>query len=260
MALLLLAGCGGPAKTPVAATVNGYPISVAQLDLELSNAGVPNAKDPAVRRAALQRIIVRRLLAAEAQKSHLEATAQAQALKAALLDSWRANLAEAATVSAAKPPTDQEVDAFIGAHPELFSGRMVYLVDRLTVVGPASADLLNALKPTATLEAAEAVLKSHGVEYQRSVAQLDSASMSPAIGSQIAKLPPNEPFILPSKTGIDIARVRASKAQPISGVDAQRVARILMITQQRAKLMSDKLAALRKDAKITYGEGYQPGR
>src|SRR5205085_12502430 len=90
LAILALAGCdqlkgaAGGGGSPVAATVNGDRISAAQVDAELRAAGDEAAvKNATIRQVAVQRIIARKLLAAEAKKQKLDATPDATLLKTA---------------------------------------------------------------------------------------------------------------------------------------------------------------------------------
>src|SRR5690348_3094737 len=100
LALLLLGGCdrlglGGSAdKGPVAVTVDGDKVTVAQLDAELKASEVPDAQNPEVRRAALQRIVLRKLLANEAREKKLDQSPDVAHLKEAAVENLEASLVQ----------------------------------------------------------------------------------------------------------------------------------------------------------------------
>ncbi|MBX3482159.1 peptidyl-prolyl cis-trans isomerase [Phenylobacterium sp.] len=258
LAVLIAAGCnkiGAAPSGPVAATVNGEAITVSQLDAELKASETPNATDPKVRNAALQRIVARKLLAQSAREQKLTDAPGAALLKAAAVETWEASLAQARAV-AGPDPTPEEAKAYMAAHPELFAGRTAYLVDQLVLPGQPPEAVARALEPANTLEAVEAVLKQYNSPYRRGTAELDSLSAPPELVRKVAGLAPGELFVLPARQGLTINRVRASKVQPVTGDAAVGLAQGMLRDRRRGQALDTLVKRLDGAAKVTYGEGF----
>jgi EpsD family peptidyl-prolyl cis-trans isomerase len=266
LALLLLGGCdrlglGGSAdKGPVAVTVDGEKITVAQLDAELKAAEVQDAQNPEVRRAALQRIVLRKLLAKEARARKLDESPDMAHLKEAAVENLEAGLVQRDTLKAVAEPTDAEVQAFMAANPQMFAGRTVYLVDRLILPAQPDAATAAALEPANTFEAVMKVLDERKVPYRRTREQIDSLRTIPNIAQQIAKLPPRMPFVLPTPPGVSVNVVLASQQQPVMGQNALALARQALTNQRRQKAVADRVEGVTKaaEAKIVYAPEYAP--
>jgi EpsD family peptidyl-prolyl cis-trans isomerase len=251
-AAALLAGCSSGGKDdPVLAKVGAEQVTASQVETEMRAAGVANPSDPALRKAALDQIVVRKLMAQAAREEKLTQTREAMILKAAAVESHEAGLERTAILAKVAKPTPAEADAFVKAHPEMFAERTGYLIERLTVPTPPDPALIEALKPTKTLEAAEAVLKSRNIAYRRGVDQLDTLRAAPQLTAAIRGLPAGEPFVLPEGGGFIIGVVRGSKVQPVPPADAAKIAGELILAQRSAKAMQDRLEALKKD-KVSY--------
>lgn len=258
--LLATTGCGpGPtAKGPLAATVAGETITVAQLDAELRAAGAPNNADAKIRNAALNQIVIRKLAAKAARDAKLDKTPDAILLKNAAVETFEAGLERDATLARIAPPTQAEAEAFVQSRPEMFARRTAYLVDRLQLSARPDADLAKALEPANTFEEVEAVLKARRAPYRRSVEQLDSLRMDPKLSARIASVPTGAPFVLPTAPALSINRIRASKPQPLTGEAAVGLARQALLDQRRAEALTQRLKDLKAAAadRISYGSGY----
>jgi EpsD family peptidyl-prolyl cis-trans isomerase len=262
LALAALTGCDKvPAgKAEVAARVYGEKITVPELDAELKAAGVPDVNDPNLRREALQRIILRKLLAKSAHDQKLDRDPSYPALKMAAIETFDAGLAQRAALDKAVAPTLQDASAFVAQHPEMFAQRTVYLVDELLVAQQPDPGLVAALEPVNDFDAIEKILQDRRVAYRRGADQLDTVRMDPNLSLQIARLPAGAAFVLPSPTGFVIARVRASKVQPVTGEPATTVASSILTAQRKQKAVNDAVEALRTAAKanISYSGDYTP--
>jgi len=252
LAALAAAGCQ-PAndKNPVLARVGSEKITQADVDAELKMNGVKQTDDPKVRRAALEQIINRELFAREARERGLTNNAQAQAIREATVETFEASLARAALAAEAKKPTPEEVASYIQAHPEKFADRRVYLVERLRAQGQPDAAVLEALKPTQTLEAAEAVLRDRKIPYRRTLDELDTLRAATEVARSLGALRPGEPFVLPEPGGFSVGRVRQQQARPLDGGEAKTVAAAILIAERQGKAIAERLRALRAE-KVTY--------
>lgn len=258
VAAVILAGCSqsAPGKD-VAAIVSGETITVAELDRELANAGVGEKVDPRVRRMALEEIISRKLLAKAARAEGFNKTPGALEAKRVADEAFDANLDRINTVARAPVPTDAEVKAYVAARPEQFERRTGYLIEQLQVPQRHTPDLFEALRPTKTLEEAEAVLKSRRMPYRRVLLPMDTLRTDPRLSAAVAKLPPGEPFVLPGVSSFTINRVRQSQVKPVTGTQAEAVAKELMRAERVNKALRERLDTLRKE-QVVYGPDFAP--
>ena len=253
-AALVMAGCGAGAGGDVVAKVGAEKITKAQLDAELTLSGAADPTNPAVRKAMLEQIVARKLLAQEARAEKLDKSAEAAALRIAAIETYEANLERSAMMSTVPKPTDADATTFIQAHPEMFGERTGYVIERLNVVTKADPALVQALEPAKTLEAVESVLTQRGIAYTRSVSQVDTLQAAPQLTATLRRLQPGEPFVVPEPNGFTVGRVRDSKVQPLAGPAAVRVASEIVYSQRQTTKMKERLDAL-KAKKVTYVDG-----
>jgi peptidyl-prolyl cis-trans isomerase C len=258
MAAVIVAGCsqGAPGKD-VAAIVAGETITVAELDHELASMSPAAAKDPAARRALLEAIVVRKLLAKAARAEKLNKTPGALAAKRIADESFDANLDRLNTIARTPAPTPAEVQAYIAAHPEMFAQRTGYLIEQLQVPRRHTPELFEALRPTKTLEEVETILKARKLPYRRVVLPMDTLRADPRISEAVAKLPPGEPFVLPGATSFTVNRIRDSQMRPVTGRPAETIAAERLRTERVAKALRDRLATLYKE-QVVLGPDFAP--
>lgn len=256
LAALVLVGCssGGPGKD-VAAVVGGETITIAELDRELAISGVAKAADPAARKAALDEIVLRKLLAKAARAQGLDKSPDALQAKRIADESFNANLERIATIAKAPKPTPDEVKAFIASRPEQFARRTGYLIDQLQVPQAHTPDMVAAFLPTKTLEEAEAVLKARQMPYRRVVLPMDTLRTDPRLSAAVAKVPTGEPFVLPGADSFTINRIRGSQVQPLTGPQAEAVAREMIHAERINKALKDHIDALRRE-QVVYGPAF----
>ena len=252
VATLAIAGCGKSGNGPaVLATVGGEKITQAELDAELRVGGVAQADNPAVRRAALEQIVTRKLLVRVARAEGLGKTAEARVIKAAAMESVDAGLALGAIQAKVKSPTPAEAQAYVQAHPERFAERSGYIFDQLRASVPLDPALVTALRPTKTLEEVESILRARGIPFRRSVQGLDTLRANPQLSAAIRKLPPGEPFVSNDPGGFTVSRVRQSAVQPVVGAPANAIAADLLLADRRSQAINGQIAALRTKL-VTY--------
>lgn len=258
LAAVIVAACspGAPGKD-VAAVVAGEKITVAELDREVANSGAPKPGDPAVRRAVLDSIIARKLLAKAARAEKLDKTPEAMAAKRVADETFDAGLDRVATIARTPRPTPAEVKAYIAAHPEMFAQRTGYLIEQLQVLQPHTPDMFEDLRPTKTLEQAEAVLKARQMPYRRVVVPMDTLRADPRLSEAVAKLPAGEPFVLPGAGGFTVNRVRGSQVSPVTGRPAEAIAAERIQSERINKALRDRLNTLHKE-QVTYGPDFAP--
>jgi EpsD family peptidyl-prolyl cis-trans isomerase len=255
-----LAGGGGAPTGQVVATVDGEEITSLQLRAELGNFG---SRDPAVMKAAqqqaLQRIILRKLLAKEAREEKLDKgsdyTIQVERGQETLL----AQLYQRKLASKVTPATKAEAEAFVAANPARFSQRKVLFVDQV-IAAPNKIEP-ERLRPLKTLDEVKAMLDAEGVQYQANAVVLDTLTANPQLVEGVNNLPPGEVFVIPQGGGtLVFNHVNASRAVPFTGELATNYAMNILRQQKAQETVAKQVEALRKAAepKIQYNDAFKP--
>lgn len=264
---LALSGCdqvkklmgGGKATGQVVATVDGEEITSLQLRTELGNFG---SRDPEVMKAAqqqaLQRIIMRKLLAKKAREEKLDKgtdyTLQVERGQEALL----AQLYQRKLASKAGQPTKAEADSYVTNNPQRFAQRKVLFVDQ--VIAAPNKISPDRLRPLKTLDEVKALLDGEGVQYQTNAVVLDTLSADPRLVQGIANLPPGEIFVIPQGGAILFNHVSDSRAVPFTGDMATAYAMNALRQQKAGMLVNKQVTDMRKaaESKITYNDAFKP--
>lgn len=264
---LSLSGCdqvkklmgGGKASGQVVATVDGEEITSLQLRTELGNFG---SRDPEVMKAAqqqaLQRIIMRKLIANKAREEKLDKgtdyTLQVERGQEALL----AQLYQRKLASKAAQPTKAEAEAYVTANPARFFQRKVLFVDQ--VIAAPNKISPERLRPLQTLDQVKALLDSEGVQYQTNAVVLDTLSADPRLVQGIANLPPGEIFVIPQGGAILFNHVSDSRVVPFTGDMATAYAMNALRQQKAGEVVTKQITDMRKaaESKIVYNPAFKP--
>lgn len=264
---LTLSGCdqikklagGGKASGQVVATVDGEEITSLQLRSELGNFG---SRDPEVMKAAqqqaLQRIILRKLLAKKAREEKLDKgtdyTLQVERGQEALL----AQLYQRKLASKAAQPTKAEADSFVTNNPARFAQRKVLFVDQ--VIAAPNKIAPDRLRPLKTLDEVKALLDGEGVQYQTNAVVLDTLSADPRLVQGIANLPPGEIFVIPQGGALLFNHVSDSRSVPFTGDMATSYAMNALRQQKAGDLVTKQVTDMRKaaESKIVYNDAFKP--
>lgn len=259
---LALAGCGSKdAPTgQVVATVDGVEITQSELNAELGGRRAPNAEaQKQLQQAVLEQMIARVLLAKAAKDQKVDQTPEGAVAKQRAEQTVMINLLESKLGKAATQVAPEEVEQFISSNPDLFANRRIYLVDQIIVPSP-SPQLLKALEPLNTMDEVRAELAKNSLPNNIAMGTVDSLSLGPDAAKQIAGLAPNTVFIIPSPGAVRINHVRETQSSPITGEDATRVGRELLVrTRASAQVQNGINAILREGrAKVQYNAAFKP--
>jgi EpsD family peptidyl-prolyl cis-trans isomerase len=257
--VVLVAGCQKEATGQVAAVVNGEEITLQEVNAELSSMQLPQGVDKTqAQKAALQRIVDRRLLAQAARDDGLDKTPEFLIRRRQLEDALLVQLLSQRVGRSVAVPDAKAIDAFAERNPALFSGRTIFTVDRIQFAAPADTAKLKALQGDHSMDAVASRLRQLGIEFSRDAGQLDSARLGQERLNQIRSLPPGEPFVLAENGVVTVAVITGSKPQPIEGDQARPAAVQLLRNQSLSAAMQQRLEAQKGKAKIEYQDSFSP--
>jgi peptidyl-prolyl cis-trans isomerase C len=256
---LLASACNKKAEGQTVAVVNGEEITAAELNAELGSAKIPEGADKnQVRARLLQTMIDRRLLAQQAKTDGLDKTPEYLNRQRNMTEDVHISMLAARQIDTAQLPANSEIERFQTSHPWMFAQREQWNLEQLRFALPANAAVKAKLDQAKSLEELSKALTDSGITFNRQKNRLDTAVIPQSIYGQLATLRAGEPFIIPVG-GQAVASVIVSREPtPLIGEQAKPIAVAAMRREQAAKLMQNRLSALRQTAKIEYKEGYAP--
>ena len=256
---LLAAGCGKEATGQVAAVVNGEEITLQEINAELGSSAVPDdANREAIQRAALERIIDRKLMAGQAIEDGLDKTPDYLLRQRQLTDALLVQLMRQASERSLSVPDQREIDKFITDNPTLFSNRKIFNMDRIRFPAPADVTRLTPLEDDQSMAEVAATLDSLGIDYERDETTLDSALMGVERLNRIQALPAGEPFLLTENGVVVVGVLTGSSDAPMSTEQARPFAVQAMRNQQLMTSFTERLQRARSAAEIEYQESFRP--
>jgi len=259
---LMLASCGHKAKAPkgqVVATVDGQEITAAQLRLEVGDAPNNPAQAALAQKAALQNLVTRKLLVAEAKKRDLEKSPIAAMLRARAEDMALVQLLQMNIAGKVPKVSDEEVRDFISAHPATFAQRRLISVDQL-LVPQIDSKLIKQMEPLKTMPDVEALLNANKIQFVRSAAVLDTLNLNPDVATKIAGMGTDDIMVMPNGAGAQVARITSTRIEPLSGDEAEKIARLLLMRQRGATQVREALTQIVKNgqSKVSINPDYLP--
>ena len=256
---LLASACNKKAEGQTVAVVNGEEITAAELNAELGSAKIPEGADKnQVRARLLQTMIDRRLLAQQAKTDGLDKTPEYLNRQRKMTEDVLISMLAAPQIDTAQLPANSEIERFQASHPWMFAQREQWNLEQLRFALPANAAVKAKLDQAKSLDELSKALTDSGITFNRQKNRLDTAVIPQNIYGQLATLRAGEPFIIPVG-GQAVASVIVSREPtPLIGEQAKPIAVAAMRREQAAKLMQNRLSALRQTAKIEYKEGYAP--
>ena len=258
-AVVVLAGCQKEATGQVAAVVNGDEITLQEVNAEMSSMQVPQGADRVqIQKAALQRVIDRRLLAQAARDDGLDKTPEFLVRRRQLEDALLVQLLSQRVGRSVAVPDTKAIDAYTKQNPAVFSGRTIFTIDRIQFAAPADPTKLKALQDDHSMDAVASRLQQLGIEFNRDTGQMDSAQLGQERLDRIRSLPAGEPFVLADNGLVTVAVITGSKPLPIEGDAARPAAVQLLRNQSLTAAMQQRLAAQKAAAKIKYQDAFLP--
>lgn len=258
---LLVSGCHKEPKGQIIAIVNGDEVSMQELNAELQGVRVPDTADrEKLRKQVLQRLVDRKLIVQKAREQGLDKTPEFIAQQRRLEENLLVSLLGQKIASTVPMPDDRDIAQYIGDNPTQFGGRQRLLLDQIQFAAPKDVKLLLTLKDAHTLDELAAGVQKLGLGFTRGKGVIDTGRLDPQLVSVINKLPPGEPFVLPSNgqyvASVIVGRDSTPTPTPIARqAAAEMVRRKELIAESKAQV-----ARARSTAQIQYQPGYEPDK
>ena len=261
IAALLVTGCQKTPKGQVVAIVNGDEISQAELNAELQGVQIPDSADrDKLRRQVLQRLVDRKLIVQKAREQGLDKTPEYVAQQRRLEENLLVSMLGQKIAATVPLPDDRDITQYIADNPTQFSGRERLLLDQIQFQAPKDVKRLLTLKDAHSLDDIAAGVQKLGLSFSRGKGVIDTGRLDPKLVSVINKLPPGEPFILPSN-GQYVASVIVGRDSTPTPAPASRQAAAEMV--RRNELIAEskaQVARARSTAEIQYQPGFEPDK
>ncbi len=255
--LLILAACQSKPEGQGVAEVDGRAITTQGLDAELADAP-PGVDRLAYRKAILPQLVDRALLAQAARKMGLDKTPEFTAQRERHEQKLLVEMMARKLANTVPVPNVQAVDAYVAAHPYEFAQRQKFYVDQIRFAPPARTEALLALGQFKTLDALADGLTRNATPFTRDHVLIDSAFLDPAVAAQVAKQAAGDPILLPYNGIYTANAILQRMPAPVNGQDARGLAAEILRRKAIADVLGQTLQKARKDAKITYQQGYAP--
>ncbi len=256
---VLLAGCDKEPEGQVAAVVNGEEITLQEINAEVGDAKIPEGIDKEViQKAALSRIVERRLLAQSAREEDLDKTPEYLIRSRQLEESLLVQLLGKRAERTFRVPDQQAIDKYMSENPSMFAGRTVYTIDRIQFPFPGNMEQLKSLEDDHSMAAVATRLDTLGIKYQRGLAKMDSAQLGQKRLDQIKALPEGEPFVIPENGLVTVAVITDENAVSTDGADMGPMALQAMRNQELAKALQERLKQARAKGEIKYQPRFEP--
>ena len=258
---LLITGCHKEPKGQILAIVNGEEISIQELNAELQGARIPDSVDRnALRKQVLQRLIDRKLIVQKAREQGLDKTPDYIAQQRRMEENLLVTLLGQKIASTVPMPDDRDITQYIADNPTQFSGRERLLLDQIQFGAPKDVKQLLTLRDAHNLEDLAAGIRRLGLPMSRGRGVIDTGRLDPQLINMINKLPPGEPFVLPSNgqyvASVIVGRDATPTPAPVAkAAAAEMVRRKELVAESKAQV-----ARARSTAEIQYQPGYEPDK
>ncbi len=260
-ASLLVTGCHKEPKGQILAIVNGEEISLQELNAELQGVQIPdNADRKLLRKQILQRLIDRKLIVQKARDQGLDKTPEYVAQQRRLEENLLVSLLGQKIAATVPMPDDRDITQYIADNPTQFSGRERLLLDQIQFAPPKDVKQLLTLRDAHTLDELAAGVQRLGLAFSRGKGVIDTGRLDPQLISVINKLPPGEPFVLPSNgqyvASVIVGRDKTPTPNNIGKLYAAEMVRRKELTAESKA----QVTLARKTAEIQYQPGYEPDK
>lgn len=267
---LAVSGCGKESKAEqkiekgqVVASVNGKDVTIYELNTELQGVNLPagDARKQ-VEKAALQRVVDRKILADIARERGLDKTPDYLLQTRRADETLLVSLLQKDTAGKVPPVSQEDAEKFIAANPTMFADRKILIIDQIQFPMPQDRASLAAYQPLKTLDQVEQKLITDGTEYRRVPTSIDSMQLPADMNKTILGLPAGEVFVVPAGGMLTANRITEVQNSPVKGNEAIQYAMLMVRKQRLAEKASKEFEPLLKAArdKVTYQDGFGPAK
>jgi EpsD family peptidyl-prolyl cis-trans isomerase len=260
-ATLLLSGCHKEPKGQIVAIVNGDEISLQELNTELGGVNIPEGVNrDALRKQVLQRLIDRKLIVQKAREQGIDKTPEYVSQQRRADENLLVAMLGRKIAQTVPMPADSEITQYIADNPSQFGGRERLLLDQIQFQAPKDVKKLMVLKDAHTLDQVAAGVQGLGLSFSRGKGVIDTGRLDPQLMGMINKLPPGEPFVLPSN-GQYVASVIVGRDPTPTPANIAKLGAAEMV--RRKELVAEskaQVARARSTAEIQYQAGYEPDK
>ncbi|MDE2416594.1 MAG: EpsD family peptidyl-prolyl cis-trans isomerase [Burkholderiales bacterium] len=254
---LLTTACGKKEKTAtqVVAAVDGEEISVHQINAVLAKArGITPENLPQAKADILGGLVDQQLAINLAMSKKLDRTPE---VVAAIEAARREILARAALeqIASAQPkPTDDEAKAYYAEHPALFGERRIYNLQEIAIgKNVEGIDLIRAhASSVKSMEEMVAWLKERKVEFAVNGGTRPAEQLPLEVLPKLHAFKDGQIGLVESKEGYLVVKVVASRAQPVTEVQALPTIKVFLSNQRGAEAVKLAKVDMKTKAKIEY--------
>jgi hypothetical protein len=106
----------------------------------------------------------------------------------------------------------------------------------------------------------EDILQRNRLSYQRTSRVLDTLNIDPSIGKQIGAMKVGDVFVTPTGPGVVLSGVTQNRAAPISGAQAQAMARVILARRAVQGKVAQEVDKIVKagQSDVQYNPDYKP--
>lgn len=256
---LLVSACHKEPKGQVVAIVNGDEVSMQELNAELRVARAPVSADrDTVRNQILQRIIDRKLIVQKAREQGLDKTPEFVTRQRQLEENLLASMLGQKIATTVPMPDDHDITQYIADNPAQFGGRQRLLLDQIRFAAPKDVKRLTVLRNAHSLDDIAAGLQKLGLTFSRGKGAIDTGPLDPQLTQLINRLPPGEPFVLPSNGQFVASVIVGRDSIPTPPSLARRIAAQLVRQRELIAESKAQVARERTGAEIKYQQGFAP--
>jgi EpsD family peptidyl-prolyl cis-trans isomerase len=237
----------------IAATVNGTPITAAELDAAMPQlpTGSPDAST-ATSAAILQQLIETELLVQKARATKVDRDPQ---VMLAMQDVRRAVLANEwlrRAVADAPAPSEQEVKNYFLEHAELFSGRRAFTFRLAEVQAPASdaRGLQEQLAKTKNLDIVLDHLRVGNRPFTVDLLSKNSEQLPANLLHRLQELKDGDLAAFSVGDRVDLVQMLEARVAPIDESEARQLIEKTLVAQRTTERAEAAVSSLRAAAKI----------
>lgn len=258
---LLVTGCQKTPKGQIVAIVNGDEISQAELNAELQGAQIPDSADrDTLRRQVLQRLVDRKLIVQKAREQGLDKTPEYVAQQRRLEENLLVSMLGQKIAATVPLPDDRDITQYIADNPTQFSARERLLLDQIQFQAPKDVKKLLMLKDAHSLDDVAAGVQKLGLAFSRGKGVIDTGRLDPQLTAVINKLPPGEPFVLPSNGQYVASVIVGRDATPTPSQVGRQAAAEMVRRRELIAESKAQVARARSTAEIEYQPGFEPDK